>query len=242
MAPSVPRDADARRWIADQLTEADLPPAQSPPAEGETVGLRDLEAAGITPSVGQRTEMTLRGDDRLPAATLPPLDLARIRMTGPDAWTAASDTAAANASRRLWARAYADFTATAPEGTDEADASRAWAAAVVLVLPAEPHEVRADSRYAGEDFRDAVRRVADHMLTGSTNAQSAAELADTLRSELGLHPRWTTPTMATEGTAGETASDVGTTGARTVPTPGTRQPAPAARPETATGTPAPLCR
>ncbi|MFC7512548.1 hypothetical protein ACFQV4_29325 [Streptomyces thermocarboxydus] len=115
MAPSVPRDADARRWIADQLTEADLPPAQSPPAEGETVGLRDLEAAGITPSVGQRTEMTLRGDDRLPAATLPPLDLARIRMTGPDAWTAASDTAAANASRRLWARAYADFTATAPE-------------------------------------------------------------------------------------------------------------------------------
>ncbi|MFC7512549.1 hypothetical protein ACFQV4_29330, partial [Streptomyces thermocarboxydus] len=97
--------------------------------------------------------------------------------------------------------------------------------------------MRADSRYAGEDFRDAVRRVADHMLTGSTNAQSAAELADTLRSELGLHPRWTTPTMATEGTAGETASDVGTTGARTVPTPGTRQPAPAARPETATGTP-----
>ncbi|WP_331462736.1 lonely Cys domain-containing protein, partial [Streptomyces sp. Z38] len=241
MAPPAPRDAGARRWIADQLTEADLPPAQSPPAEGETVGLRDLEAAGITPSVGQRTEMTLRGDDRLPAATLPPLDLARIRMTGPGTWTAASDTAAANASRRLWARAYADFTAAVPEGTDEADASRAWAAAVVLVLPAEPHEVLADSRYAGGDFREAVRRVADHASAESTDADSAAELADTLRAELGLHPRWTTPAMDTgvsvEGTAGDSTPDVGTTGARTMPTPGRQQPAPAARPGTADGTP-----
>ncbi|MFD8266027.1 lonely Cys domain-containing protein, partial [Streptomyces althioticus] len=241
MAPPAPRDAGARRWIADQLTEADLPPAQSPPAEGETVGLRDLEAAGITPSVGQRTEMTLRGDDRLPAATLPPLDLARIRMTGPGTWTSASDTAAANASRRLWARAYADFTAAVPEGTDEADASRAWAAAVVLVLPAEPHEVPADSRYAGGDFREAVRRVADHALAESTDADSAAELADTVRAELGLHPRWTTPAVdaedSVEGTAGDTTSDLGTTGVPTMPTPGRQQPAPGARPGTADGTP-----
>ncbi|MFD8255597.1 lonely Cys domain-containing protein, partial [Streptomyces werraensis] len=240
-APPAPTDAGVRRWIADQLTEADLPPAQSPPAEGETVGLRDLEAAGITPSVGQRTEMTLRGDDRLPAATLPPLDLARIRMTRPGAWTAASDTVAANASRRLWARAYADFTAAAPEGTDEADASRAWAAAVVLVLPPEPHEVLADSRYAGEDFREAVRNVADHALAESTDAGSAAELADSLRAELGLHPRWTTPATdaeeAAEDTAGDTAPDLGTTGARTRPAPGTRQRARAARPGTASGTP-----
>ncbi|WP_345944480.1 lonely Cys domain-containing protein, partial [Streptomyces sp. SID7804] len=61
----------------------------------------------------------------------------------------------------------------------------------------------ADSRYAGDGFRDAVRRVAGHLLgewtgTGAVPS-SAAELADTLRTGLGLHPRWTTP--ATDVTA-----------------------------------------
>ncbi|MYS53536.1 hypothetical protein GTW46_26320, partial [Streptomyces sp. SID6013] len=191
--PSVPGDAEARRRIADRVTEADLPSATPPPAEDETVGLGELEAAGITPSVGQRTEMTLRGDDRLPASALTPLDLTRVRMTGPGTWTAASEEAAANAARRLWARAYAGFADAVPEGTDEAEASRAWSAAVVLVLPAEPHDVLADSRYAGEDFRDAVRRVADRVLAGGGDAWSAAGPADTLRRELGLLPRWTTP-------------------------------------------------
>ncbi|MFC8607753.1 hypothetical protein ACFUMJ_36065, partial [Streptomyces olivaceus] len=233
------------RWIADQATEADLPPAPPPAAEDETVGLRDLEAAGLTPSVGQRTEMMLRGDDRLPAATLAPLDLARIRMTGPGPWTAASDTVAANAARRLWTRAYAGFADAAPEGTDEADASRAWSAAVVLVLPAEPHDVLADSRYAGEEFRDAVRRVADHVLAGGTDSGSAAELADALRPALHLHPRWTTPgtdaeaagedtTEATgEGPPADTAegtrTDAGARGGRPVGPSGTRRPAPAAQ-------------
>ncbi|NEB60516.1 lonely Cys domain-containing protein, partial [Streptomyces diastaticus] len=236
------------------VTEADLPPATPPPAEGETVGLRELEAAGITPSVGQRTEMMLRGDDRLPASALTPLDLARVRMTGPGPWTAASDTAAANAARRLWTRAYAGFADAAPEGTDEADASRAWAAAVVLVLPAEPHDVLADSRYAGEDFRDAVRRVADQVLTGGADAWSAAGLADTLRRDLGLRPRWTTPgpdAPTTEGnpaeatganpppvdTAQDAGTDAGARGARATGTSGTRQPAPATRPGTGTDLP-----
>ncbi|WP_042837048.1 lonely Cys domain-containing protein, partial [Streptomyces sp. NRRL S-15] len=181
-APAVPRDAAERRWAADQVTEADLPQAPPRPAEGETVGLQELNAAGITPSLGQRTEMMLRGDDRLPAGELSPVDLARVRMVRPDAWTAATDTVAAHVSRRLWAQAYARFADVAPEGTVAADASRAWDAAVSLVLPAEPHDVLADSRYAGDGFRDAVRRVAGHLLdagagTGAAPA-SATELAD----------------------------------------------------------------
>ncbi|MFD4763288.1 lonely Cys domain-containing protein [Streptomyces sp. NPDC058439] len=194
-APVVPRDDGGRRWIAGQLTEGDLPAAPLAHDAGGTVGLDELGAVGITPSQGQRTEMMVRGDGRLPVDELSPLDLVRVRMARPDAWTAAMDTAAANASRRLWAGAYADFAGTAPEGTAEADATRAWAAAVSLVLPAEPHAVLADSRYAGDDFRDAVRRVAGHLLGNGagTVPESAAELADSLRSGLGLRQRWAAP-------------------------------------------------
>ncbi|MGW0552213.1 hypothetical protein [Streptomyces altiplanensis] len=78
------------------------------------------------------------------------------------------------------------------------------------MLPAEPHAVSADSRYAGDGFRDAVRRVAGHLLgegtgTGAAPA-SATELADTLRSGLGLRQRWTAP--ATDTTrAAETGTE-----------------------------------
>ncbi|MGW4106029.1 hypothetical protein, partial [Streptomyces sp. NPDC004976] len=74
---------------------------------------------------------------------------------------------------------------------------RAWTIAVSLVLPAEPHPVLADSRYAGDGFRDAVRRVAGHLLGAWTGIgpvpASAAELADSLRTGLGLDPRRTAP-------------------------------------------------
>ncbi|MYS32308.1 hypothetical protein GTW38_36465, partial [Streptomyces sp. SID7804] len=137
----VPRDADGRRWIAEQVTEADLPSGLPGPSPDETVGTDELAAAGIALSPGQQIELMLRGDDRLPATTLQTLDLVRVRMARPGAWTDALDTAAANASRRLWARAYADFADAAPESTDAADAARAWSVAVTLVLPAEPHPV-----------------------------------------------------------------------------------------------------
>ncbi|WP_241191730.1 lonely Cys domain-containing protein, partial [Streptomyces sp. ADI97-07] len=196
-APAVPRDAGERRWIAEQLTEADLPSTPPPPTGEETVGPRELEAGGITLSVGQRTEMALRGDDRLPASALAPLDLVRVRMAGLGAWTATADRAAANASRRLWTRAHADFADAAPEGTTADDTTRAWDAAVSLVLPAEPHDVLADSRYAGDGFREAVGRVAGHLLEAGTGTgpapASATELADTLRLGLGLRQRWTAP-------------------------------------------------
>ncbi|GFM95584.1 hypothetical protein Sfulv_03950 [Streptomyces fulvorobeus] len=172
------------------MAETDLPPVPPRPAEGETVGLRELEAADITLSVGLRTEMMLRGDDRLPADALSPLELLRVRMTGPDAWTDTMDAVAASASRRLWSQAYARFADSAPEGTDAAGTARAWDAAVLLVLSAEPDAVLTDLRYAGDGFRDAVRRVAVHLLdtgtgTGAAPA-SATELAALLRSGLGL--------------------------------------------------------
>ncbi|MGW4106571.1 hypothetical protein ACWEGV_26530, partial [Streptomyces sp. NPDC004976] len=149
------RDTDGRRWIAEQVTEADLPSGLPSPSPDETVGTDELAAAGIALSSGQHIELMLRGDGRLPAATLKPMDLVRVQMARPGPWTDALDTAAANASRRLWARAYADCADATPEGTDAADATRAWTIAVSLVLPAEPHPVLADSRYAGDGFRDA---------------------------------------------------------------------------------------
>ncbi|MFE8008166.1 lonely Cys domain-containing protein [Streptomyces sp. NPDC057418] len=211
-APVVPRRAHERLWIAGQLLDGDLPPAPPRPAGDETVGSQELEAAGITLSVGQRTEMALRGDGRLPASALSPLDAVRAGMAGRGAWSDTMDMAAANASRRLWARAYADFAGAAAEGTDETGTTRAWDTAVSLVLPAEPHAALADSRYAGDGYRDAVRRVADHLLGAGTGPgtapASAAQLADTLRSGLGLRQRWTAPAtdtvpMAQSGTGAD---------------------------------------
>ncbi|MEK8171919.1 hypothetical protein NKH77_28845 [Streptomyces sp. M19] len=85
----------------------------------------------------------------------------------------------------------------APDGAMETDVAGAWAAAVSLVLPVEPHAVLADSRYATDEFRDAVRQVAEHLLTNGPDTaaavDSAAELADTLRTDLGLRQRWNVP-------------------------------------------------
>ncbi|WP_221354057.1 lonely Cys domain-containing protein [Streptomyces beigongshangae] len=202
----MPRDTDRTRWIARQVTGSDLPATPPAPAADETVSLAELTGAGGTPSESQRIEAMLSGD-RLPASALAPPDLVRVRMTRPGPWTDTLDAVAASVARRLWARTRADVTGAAPEGTDDQDLSRAWSAAVALVLPPEPHPVLADVRYATDGFRDAVRRVAGHLLTAGTGATrawaSAAELADSLRSGLGLPPRWTAPSTAP--VAGESA-------------------------------------
>ncbi|MYR96708.1 lonely Cys domain-containing protein [Streptomyces sp. SID4937] len=204
--PAVPLDAEQRRWIADRVTEADLPPVPEAPDGAETVTSADLRAAGVTLPPGLHAEMALLGD-RLPAGRLSASDLARVRLTRPGDTGGTADTVAARVTRRLWDAAYTEVRDAAPEGRDDTETARAWSAAVALVLPPEPPPVLADARYAGEAFRDAVRRVAGHLLAAEGGAEgvraSAAELADTLRTGLGLAPRWTVP--ATEPAAGPTA-------------------------------------
>ncbi|CAD5987985.1 protein of unknown function [Streptomyces sp. KY75] len=205
--PDVDLDADQRRYLAEQLTADDLPPAPAPPGAEETVGSDELREAGVTLSPGLRAEMMLRGDGRLPAGGLSPLDLARVRLVRAEDGTEALDAVAASVARRLWAGTYAEVLDAAPEGRDDTETARAWSAAVALVLPPEPHPVLADARYAGEAFRDAVRRVAGHLLAAEGGAEgvraSAAELADSLRPGLGLAPRRTGPATGPRG--GETA-------------------------------------
>ncbi|MBK5994932.1 lonely Cys domain-containing protein, partial [Streptomyces sp. MBT58] len=205
-APAVPLDTEQRRWIADLVTEADLPPVPEAPDGAETVTSADLRAAGVTLSPGLHAEMALLGD-RLSVGRLSATDLARVRLTRPGDTDGTADTVAAEVTRRLWGAAYAELRDAAPEGRDDTETARAWSAAVALVLPPEPHPVLADARYAGEAFRDAVRRVAGHLLAAEAGAEgvraSAAELADTLRTGLGLAPRWTVP--ATGPTAAEAA-------------------------------------
>ncbi|WP_230543806.1 lonely Cys domain-containing protein, partial [Streptomyces griseus] len=202
-APVVPRDAELVRWLTRRVTEADLPYEAPTPGADETVGIPELMEAGGTPSPGQRTEAMLRADGRLPASTLTPLDLTRVRLSRAEPWTRTLDKVAADVARRLWAQTRSDLTAAAPQGTDDEQLDRAWSAALALVLPPEPHPVLADFRYAADGYRDAVRRVAAHLLAedstpfGTGDAQdSAAELADTLRAGLGLPPRWTASTSS----------------------------------------------
>ncbi|MBE9500344.1 hypothetical protein IHE61_27155 [Streptomyces sp. GKU 257-1] len=78
------------------------------------------------------------------------------------------------------------------------------------MLPLELHDVSADSRYAGSDFRAAVRLVAEHLLNQTRpDLAAAAELADTLRRDaLGLPKRWTGETADSDAEPdSETDSD-----------------------------------
>ncbi|NUS86463.1 MAG: lonely Cys domain-containing protein, partial [Streptomyces sp.] len=209
VAPVVPRDEAQRWWIAGQLTEEDAigVAAQLVANAGDGLDRADVQAAGVTPvhDPWADVEMMLGGaDDRVPVDALSLVDLARVLMVRPGPWVDALDDVAANVSLRLWASAYADFAGAgdaapvmSPDGAMETDVARAWAAAVSLVLPVEPHAVLADSRYAGEGFRGAVRSVAENLLMWGPETEdalrSAAELADVLRPELGLRPRWNAP-------------------------------------------------
>ncbi|MYV54880.1 lonely Cys domain-containing protein, partial [Streptomyces sp. SID3212] len=186
--PVVRRDEAARHWIAQHVTAEDLPP--NPPAldHTDTITPAELEAAGITP-----------GPLSLDAGQLTPLDQVRLLMVRSGSWHPALDAVAANASRRIWRTASADFEGTDPadrteteteteSGTDTA-AARAWDTAVGLVLPLELHPVLADSRYAGDEYRDAVRQVAAHLATEGADHRTAVHVAGRLRHGLGLRPR-----------------------------------------------------
>ncbi|WP_405537424.1 hypothetical protein OG787_31905 [Streptomyces sp. NBC_00075] len=159
ITPVVRRDPAQRQWIAGQVTPADLP------ADLSEEDLAELGADGGVVTVGQ-----------ISAA-----------MLGPGPWPKSLDVVAANATRRIWADAYTDFADTTPD-TAKGAASRAWSTATGLVLPLELHPVLADSRHAGEEYRDAVRQVAEALLAGG-GPETATALADRLRRDLGLRPR-----------------------------------------------------
>ncbi|MBU6535496.1 lonely Cys domain-containing protein [Streptomyces mayonensis] len=187
-APAVSRDLVHRRWLARQVTAADVPPGLPTPGTDESVGRDDVDAAGLKLSQRHQSQTVLRGDGRLFLDSFEPHEQARLRMVLSDSWPQALEETAANVARRLWASAYEEFAA--PHNAPEADA-RAWSRAVSLVLPQDSPDVRADSRCAGPEFRDAVRQVAEHMLDEERQGRPASgiELADSLRAELGLRER-----------------------------------------------------
>ncbi|WP_424894331.1 lonely Cys domain-containing protein [Streptomyces sp. SAI-124] len=183
--PSVPGDAEARRWIARQVTDQDLPSTFPAPAVSETTTREEMGAIGISLSPSQATELELRGDDRLPLQVLSPLDQLRIRITRPEPWTHDVAEAAGSTSRRLWAQAYDDFAQAAPE-TAGPEISRAWSTALSTLLPDTSEETLADPRYSGDAFREAVRQVAGRLLGGDTPNGSADTRAHTSGSDVVL--------------------------------------------------------
>ncbi|GAA4949479.1 hypothetical protein GCM10023238_14770 [Streptomyces heliomycini] len=57
-----------------------------------------------------------------------------------------------------------------------------------MLLPGDPDAVLADWRYAGEAYRDAVRRLADLLAAEGTDPRALARLAARFREILGLPP------------------------------------------------------
>ncbi|MBE9500362.1 hypothetical protein IHE61_27245 [Streptomyces sp. GKU 257-1] len=192
--PRVDRSDAQRRWIAEQLADADVVGSPAPLPSDAMISLAQLEEAGFTPGPVQRTAAEMNnglltvGDSRLT-----PLELTQFLMVRDASWTPGLDTVAAKASERIWQSAYEDFAAAVAESAVSDDAAaehaaRAWESALTLVLPPGPHPASADSRYAGAEFRGAVRKVAEHLLAAGPDADSAVALADEARDELGLPP------------------------------------------------------
>lgn len=192
IVPVVQRDTAQRHWIASRLTEEDLPP-DLPTADTDTdtdtdVDVDVLTSTGTTLTVEQRTQALLGGGKlSLRDTGLTPLQQVKALMVQPGPWSGHLDTAAANATRRLWDDSFQDFAQAIP--TPYRDAARqSWDTATALVLPLELHPVLADSRHAVDAYRDAVRQVADGLARGGSRAEATA-LADRLRNGLGLPPR-----------------------------------------------------
>ncbi|MFE1458919.1 hypothetical protein ACFW7K_29640, partial [Streptomyces sp. NPDC058735] len=192
VVPRVRRTEDEQRRTAALVTADDLPADPPRLAPDDRLTPAALTAAGITLGEGPALQAALNGSVQVGESGISPVDHVRLLMTRPGPWTDALDAIAAHAARRTWSAAYEDFARAAdrasgvPTGTDPAEA---WQRAVSLVLPLELHPVLADSRHARGDFRDAVRRVAEHLAVHGADAVSGTELASRLRRELGLPPR-----------------------------------------------------
>ncbi|MFI0507666.1 lonely Cys domain-containing protein [Streptomyces albogriseolus] len=186
--PQAPPSEEARRrWIAGQVSAGDLPGDPPGFTGAETVTLAELRDAGIGITPGTEVEAQLGGGVR--GGGLAPLDQVRLLLVRPGPWPDALDAVVATVSRRIWHSAFTDFGSAFP-GTD---AARAWDTALGLLLPGDADSARADWRYAGEAYRDAVRRLAVLTVEG-TDPRTVARLAARLRQILGLPPLGTVNT------------------------------------------------
>ncbi|MEV7784833.1 lonely Cys domain-containing protein [Streptomyces sp. NPDC088106] len=175
-----PSEETRRRWIAGRVTEDDLP--GNPPGftGAGTVTLDELRAAGIGITPGMDVEAQLGGGVR--GSGLAPLDQVRLLLARPGPWPDALDTVAATVSRRIWRSAFADFAST----TTNTDAARVWETALGLLWPGDADSVLADWRYAGEAYRDAVRRLAVLLAAEGTDPRTVARLVARFREILAL--------------------------------------------------------
>ncbi|MFE9609103.1 lonely Cys domain-containing protein [Streptomyces sp. NPDC006012] len=167
-APTVPvvhLDEAQRRWIAQQVTDGDLPADRSGLGIADPVGLYHADG---------------------------PVDRLRKLMLGTDDWPQELHAVAARASTRLWDTAYTDFTNSvldADPDTSRRDIRRTWSRAVRLITKADPDSAPADPRYAGDRYRGAVRQVADLLVASDGSWKAAGELAGRLREDLGPRPQ-----------------------------------------------------
>ncbi|MFF9059620.1 lonely Cys domain-containing protein [Streptomyces sp. NPDC014882] len=185
--PQAPPSEDARRWwVAGQVGVEDLP--GSPPGftGTEIVTLAELRDAGVEITPGMDVEAQLGGGVR--GSGLAPRDQVRLLLARPGPWPGALDAVAATVSRRLWRSALTDFGSTAPDPDAARAARAAWDTALGLLLPGERDSALADWRYAGDAFRDAVRRLAVLLAAEGTDPRTVARLAARLREGLGLPP------------------------------------------------------
>lgn len=177
----------------------DLP--GDPPALTGTgnVTLAELRDAGVEITPGMDVEAQLGGGVR--GGGLAPLDQVRLLLARPGPWPDALDAVAATVARRTWRSAFEAFASAVPAP----DAARAWATVVGLLFPDDGAEAAtADWRYAGEAFRDAVRRLAVLVAEEGTDPRTVARLAARLRQQLGLPSRGAVgPSDPVEEEAGE---------------------------------------
>ncbi|OQD51794.1 hypothetical protein BM536_037995 [Streptomyces phaeoluteigriseus] len=146
------------------------------------VSLAELRHAGVEITPGMDVEAQLGGGVR--GSGLAPLDQVRLLLARPGPWPDSLDAVAATVSRRVWRSAFRDFENTAPD----ANTARAWDTALGLLLPGEQDSVLADWRYAGEVYREAVRRLSVVLAAEGTDPSTAARFAARLREGLGLPP------------------------------------------------------
>ncbi|MFI8308648.1 hypothetical protein ACIF80_35655 [Streptomyces sp. NPDC085927] len=168
------------------MTAADLPAAPPRLADGDTVSTDELKAAGALTARRDVEAQLSGGSLKAGDSELQPFEQVRLLMVRPGPWPPELDAVAAAVARRLWHAASEDFAnaAQAP------NAAWAWDTAIGLVLPPEEYPVLADSRYAAEEYRAAVRRIAHELVRAGMDPRAVVRLADRLRRDLGLASRY----------------------------------------------------